>query len=56
MLFLLYNPQMVQDMTNFKHILFLLGVILLAYYPILGNRFLDFWDDQWVVIAIQKEE
>lgn len=46
---------MVQDMTNFKHILFLLGVILLAYYPILGNHFLDFWDDQWVVMNSYTE-
>lgn len=37
-------------MVNFKYILLLIGAVVLVYYPILGNDFLDFWDDQWVVM------
>ena len=28
----------------------LIVVAFIAYYPILGNQLLDFWDDQWVVM------
>lgn len=28
---------------------------MLVYFPILGNKFLDFWDDQWVVMNIYTE-
>lgn len=42
-------------MLNFKFILLLIGATLLVYYPILGNNFLDFWDDQWVVMNSYTE-
>lgn len=42
-------------MANFKYILFLTTLIFLIYYPILGNDFLDFWDDQWVVMNSYTE-
>lgn len=28
---------------------------ILVYYPIIGNKFLDFWDDQWVVMNSYTE-
>jgi len=28
----------------------LIGSVLAAYFPILGNDFLYYWDDQWVVM------
>lgn len=31
-------------------VLFLVGITCLVYFPILRNGFLDFWDDQWVVM------
>lgn len=37
-------------MVDFKYILLLITLVLLIYFPILGNDFLDFWDDQWVVM------
>ena len=37
-------------MLNYKSILFLIAIVLFVYYPILENDFLDFWDDQWVVM------
>jgi hypothetical protein len=29
--------------------------VLAVYFPILGNDFLYYWDDQWVVIKAQSE-
>lgn len=37
-------------MVYFKYILLLIALVFLIYFPILGNDFLDFWDDQWVVV------
>lgn len=37
-------------MVNFKYILFLTVLVFIIYFPILENDFLDFWDDQWVVM------
>lgn len=42
-------------MVNFKYILLLISITLLAYYPIFGNNFLYFWDDQWVVMNSYTE-
>lgn len=38
------------NMVNFKYLLFLTVLVFIIYFPILGNNFLDFWDDQWVVM------
>jgi len=33
----------------------LIGSVLAVYFPILGNDFLYYWDDQWVVINVYTE-
>lgn len=45
LLFLIFN-----NMVNYKYILFLTVIVFIIYFPILENDFLDFWDDQWVVM------
>ena len=37
-------------MFSHKYILFLIIPVFIIYFPILENDFLDFWDDQWVVM------
>lgn len=43
-------------MTDIRYMFFLVTAVFLVYYPILGNDFLDFWDDQWVVMNTYTEQ
>ena len=35
---------------KFCIILFLIGITIFVFYPTVLNGFLDYWDDQWVVM------
>ena len=43
-----------QDKLNPYFVIIILGLFI--YFPILKNDFLDFWDDQWVVMNHYTEE